>query len=131
MFGAGGLDRAHREMIAVAVSGANGCGYCVAHHSSALAKYVEDKQLIGRLAKSPLETNLEPKEKTMLAYAVKVTKSPNLVAENDIMELRGAGFNDEQILQLATIASYFNFVNRLASGLGVRLEEEGGTGYLY
>ncbi len=131
MFGAGGLERAQREMIAVAVSSANKCNYCVVHHSAALAKYVKDEQLIEQLARSPLESELEPKERTMLAYAVKLTKTPSLIAEQDIVELRDAGFSDEQILQIATIASYFNFVNRMASGLGVRLEEEGGAGYRY
>ncbi len=131
MFGAGGLGRAQREMIAVAVSSTNECQYCVAHHSEALAKYVKDERFIKKLARSPSEAKLEPKDRTMLAYVVKLTKTPRLIAEQDIMELQNAGFNDQQILQIATVASYFNFVNRLASGLGVRLEDEGGTGYRY
>ena len=55
----------------------------------------------------------------MLAYAEKLTLEPASVDRADVERLRGAGFDDVAILQIALIASFFNYVNRMADGLGV------------
>ena len=60
----------------------------------------------------------------MLDYAVKLTLSPAKCTEADIQNLRETGFEDEQILLINLTTSYFNFVNRLAHGLGVTLETD-------
>ncbi len=131
MFGKGGLSRQQREMIAVVVSAENHCEYCVAHHSAALRKYVKDERLIAQLAGNPETAPLEPVERAMAKYALALTRDPRSVTEGQIRGLRESGMTDEQILQLALIASYFNFVNRIANGLGLSLEQEGQTGYKY
>jgi uncharacterized peroxidase-related enzyme len=131
MFGKGGLNRLQREMIAVAVSAANDCNYCVVHHSAAMKRYVADDRLIGQLARDFEGAKLEPKERAMLEYATKLTKRPSSITENDLENLRKVGFVDEEILHVALVASYFNFVNRLASGLGVSIEADRGSGYRY
>ena len=59
----------------------------------------------------------------MLRYAGKLTEEPGRVAEEDVAELREAGLGDDAILHLVEVVSYFNFVNRMADGLGVSLEE--------
>ena len=59
---------------------------------------------------------------TLLAYAIKLTQSPQEIHANDIASLRHAGLSDRAIHDLVAIVSYFNFVNRIASGLGVELE---------
>jgi alkylhydroperoxidase family enzyme len=58
----------------------------------------------------------------MLEYAVKLTRSPHSIEESDIEALRGAGFDEAGILDICQVASYYNYVNRLADGLGVELE---------
>jgi uncharacterized protein YciW len=58
----------------------------------------------------------------MLRYAVKLTCSPATVGEADVEDLRQAGFADSAILDICQIVSYYNYVNRLADGLGVELE---------
>ncbi len=58
----------------------------------------------------------------MLAYATKLTKTPGELSQMDIENLREAGFTDEEILRINLITSYFNFANRIVSGLGVQLE---------
>ena len=58
----------------------------------------------------------------MLDYAVKLTREPWLVTEDDVAALRDAGFDDTAILDVNQVTGYFAFVNRLADGLGVRLE---------
>jgi uncharacterized peroxidase-related enzyme len=58
----------------------------------------------------------------MLDYAVKLTHEPQAMSESDVATLRSAGFDDTAILDIAQVAAYFAFVNRLADGLGVELE---------
>jgi uncharacterized peroxidase-related enzyme len=61
-------------------------------------------------------------ERQMLHFAIKLTKTPNLMTVNDVTALRAVGWNDRAILDINLITAYFNFVNRLAAGLGVELE---------
>ncbi len=58
----------------------------------------------------------------MLEYAAKLTLEPWNMKEADVKALRETGFNDEAILDINQVTSYFAFVNRLADGLGVQLE---------
>lgn len=58
----------------------------------------------------------------MLDYAVKLTREPWEMKETDIQTLRETGWSDSAILDLNLVSSYYAFVNRLADGLGVRLE---------
>lgn len=60
----------------------------------------------------------------MLDYAVKLTLDPGAMDVGDVERLRDAGFDDRAILDICQIVSYYNYVNRLADGLGVELEEE-------
>ena len=58
----------------------------------------------------------------MLRYAVVLTASPHDVSEDDVNDLRRVGFDDTGILDICQVVSYYNYVNRLADGLGVELE---------
>ena len=58
----------------------------------------------------------------MLDYAVKLTRDPGGMSRADAEALRAAGFDDHAILDICQVAAYYNFVNRLADGLGVELE---------
>ena len=58
----------------------------------------------------------------MLDYAVKLTLTPGNVGEGDVEHLRGVGLDEAAILDICQVCSYFNFVNRMADGLGVELE---------
>ncbi len=55
----------------------------------------------------------------MLAYVEKLTLKPVSVGRGDIEALHAAGFDDTAILQINLIASWFNYINRVADGLGV------------
>ena len=58
----------------------------------------------------------------MLDYALKLTRSPSAMTEGDVEKLRRVGFADRAILDICQVGAYFNFVNRLADGLGAELE---------
>jgi len=59
----------------------------------------------------------------MLRYAVKLTRAPHEVAAADVDRLREAGFDDAGVLDICQVVSYYAYVNRLADGLGVELED--------
>lgn len=59
----------------------------------------------------------------MLDYAVQLTRSPASISVESIDALRNAGFEDGAVLDICQVVSYYNYVNRLADGLGVELEE--------
>jgi uncharacterized peroxidase-related enzyme len=62
---------------------------------------------------------LDPADRTMLDYVAKLTLTPARVQKEDVEALRDAGFGDVGILQINLIASWFNYINRVADGLGV------------
>ncbi len=130
MFGKSTVTRLEREMIAVAVSQSNQCSYCVTHHSEALSAHAKDPRILEGV-REPLGENLSPRNKAMLDYAIKLTKNPAAVSKEDLDALRTAGFADEEILRINLIVSYFNFANRVVSGLGVPLEDREARSYRY
>lgn len=67
---------------------------------------------------------LDEVESALATYADKLTRTPGAVRETDLAPLRAVGLTDEQILNAASACSYFNFINRMADGLGVDLEPE-------
>jgi len=129
MFGKSGLSRAEREAIAVVVSANNDCEYCVNHHAEALRRYLDDEETVNLLmAADGLET-LEPRLSNIVRHAEKLTTAPAAMTESDLGELRAEGLSDNDILDLTLIVSYFNFVNRIALGLGVTFSAEELSGY--
>lgn len=124
MFGASGLTRAEREAIAVAVSMDNGCEYCVNHHREAL----DAVERAGHVDHEP-EHEGQARRTAMLVYAEKLTVTPHAMNEDEVQGLRAVGLGDRDILDVALIVSYFNFVNRIALGLGVEFNPEEMRGY--
>ena len=118
MKGDSGLTKAEREMIAVVVSVANRCRYCIAAHSAALRKLTKDPVLADAIAADHAAAPLEPRMRAALDYAVKLTLRPAELEEADVQALREAGWRDEDVMDIAEVTALFNFSNRMASGLG-------------
>lgn len=131
MFTKSNLSRELKEMIAVIVSSANKCSYCISHHSEALNHYWKDKNKIFKLVHDFHSSGCNTKTITILEYAHKLTVSPSEISEQDIAKLKTQDWTDEDILSANLIISYFNFVNRIALGLGVEFNEEEVKGYNY
>lgn len=131
LFGKGPLSRKQRELIAVVVSSTGGCGYCVTHHAEALDKYAKDPEWVRAVAKDFTQVDLEPEERALADFAKGLTLHPDTGREEAVAALREAGFDDEAILHATELVAYFNFVNRIASGLGVDLESEEKRDYDY
>jgi len=130
MFGKSGLSRAEREAVAVVVSANNDCEYCVQHHAEALRHYIDDEETMTMLITADGLETLEPRLSNIVRHAEKLTTAPVAMTESDLDELRTEGLSDKDILDLTLIVSYFNFVNRIALGLGVTYSAEELSGYL-
>ncbi len=129
LFGKSGLSRAERELIAVVVSATNKCEYCISHHAEALNNYWKDDEKVRQVIETPELLDLSERERSMVHYVTTMTKEPGKIQHKDIDSLREAGFTDEDILNINLIMSYFNFVNRIATGLGVEHSPEEVSGY--
>lgn len=62
----------------------------------------------------------------MLDYAIQLTERPDSITAEAVAQLRAAGFHDQAIHDICAVAAYYAFVNRIADGLGVELEERFG-----
>lgn len=69
---------------------------------------------------------LTPRERALVGYADKLTDAPATITLEDIGRLRAQGLDDRAIHDACAIVAYFAFVNRIADGLGVEIEQ-GGT----
>ena len=129
MFGKSGLSRMEREAIAVVVSADNECEYCVNHHIESLRHYIDDEETLNMLATADGLETLEPRLSNIVRHAEKLTSAPSAMTESDLGELRAEGLSDKDILDLTLIVGYFNFVNRIAMGLGVDYSATELSGY--
>jgi len=82
------------------------------------------EKLIDALSDDPAGAEVSPADRTMLEYVMKLTHHPRSVCAADVEALRQNGFDDRAIHDICCIAAYFAFVNRVADGLGVELEQE-------
>jgi uncharacterized peroxidase-related enzyme len=81
-----------------------------------------DEKLVTALESDYTTAPITPQESVMIDYVVKLTKDATKVQKGDHEKLRAAGFEDQAILQITLIASWFNYINRVADALGVGRE---------
>jgi len=81
-----------------------------------------DKALVEALEKDYANAPLSSQDRVMLDYVIKLTKDATKVWKDDIERLRSVGFDDRGILQITLIASWFDYINRVADSLGVGRE---------
>lgn len=129
MFGQSGLSRKERECIAVVVSRTDNCEYCVNHHAESLSRYIKDKLLLEQIKKDYVTADLPPRLMAICNYAYKLTAQPGDQKQEDLIHLKSFNLNDKDILDITLIVAYFNFVNRIALGLGVAFNSDELTGY--
>jgi uncharacterized peroxidase-related enzyme len=65
------------------------------------------------------QADLSPQDRAMLDYVAHITRDATKITSKDLYNLRTVGFDDRGILQINMIASWFNYINRVADGLGV------------
>ncbi len=92
-------------------------------HGGFLRQHSDDPQLASHIMHDYTKADLDPETRGMLDFAVKLTREPANMSEADVKDLRALGLTDEQILSVVLITCTFNFMTRLADGLGVEVPE--------
>lgn len=93
------------------------------HHGAGLLRLTDDAALVEALKTDWQQADLTAADREMLVYTEKLTLRPWDMIEEDVIALRNVGFSDSAILDINQVTGYYAFVNRLADGLGVELED--------
>jgi uncharacterized peroxidase-related enzyme len=112
------LSAADREMIAVVVSMANGCLYCLTAHGAALREALGDPILADRITMDWRRADLDQRRYAICEYAEKITRTPVETSQADIAALMSLGLTQEEVWDVAEISAMYNFTNRLAMATG-------------
>jgi uncharacterized peroxidase-related enzyme len=115
MLSKSGLSKLEREMVAVVVSSANRCYYCLVAHGAAVRALSGDPELGEMMALNYRVAKLDGRQRAMLDFAWKLTTTPHLVDDADRDGLRVAGLTNEDVFDLAETVAFFNLSNRMAS----------------
>ena len=124
MLGESPLTKLQREMIAVVVSSANRCHYCLTAHGAAVRELSGDPKLSEQLVQNYRSARLEPRDRAMLDFAWKMTLEPDAIEESDRDGLRDAGFDDRAIWDIAAVAAFFNMSNRMSTATDLRPNDQ-------
>ena len=119
-----GLDAADREMIAVVVSSANGCLYCLVAHGAALRTELGDPVLGERISYDWRRAGLDDRRAAICAYAEKLTLAPREVTRGDLQSLLDVGLTLEEAWDVAEIAAMYNLTNRMAMATNMLPNDE-------
>jgi uncharacterized peroxidase-related enzyme len=119
-----GLSKAEKEMIVVATSGINHCPYCVIAHGAILRIHSKNPQIADQVAIHHPGADLTPRQKALLDFACKLSRTPEAVGEADHEILRGHGFSAEDIWDIGGITAFFALSNRMAHLIHMRPNDE-------
>ncbi len=92
-------------------------------HGHDLRAEVDDEALVEAIKTDWTTASLGDADRALLGFAIKLTRDPRAMTKGDVEGLRTAGFDDRGISDAVQVVSYFNYINRVADGLGVDLEE--------
>jgi uncharacterized peroxidase-related enzyme len=118
------LTKAEREMIVVATSSANQCQYCVIAHGAILRIRAKNPLIADQVAINYRKADITERQKAMLDFALKVSRSGEAVGEVDFETLKSYGFDEEDIWDIAAIAAFFALSNRMANVTAMRPNAE-------
>lgn len=119
-----GLSKGEKEMVIVTTSGVNQCLYCVVAHGAILRVYEKAPMLADQLATNYLKADITPRQRAMLAFALKVSNDAARVGDADYAALKEHGFNDEDAWDIMAITAFFGLSNRLANAISLRPNDE-------
>ncbi len=120
----GGLSRAEREAIVVAVSSENRCQYCMTAHGAALRILGKDPLLAEQIANNWRTAELSPRWRAMLEFASRVNEPGFAASDAEIDAMRAQGFSGDDVWDVAAIAAFFGFSNRMAGLMDMRPNAE-------
>ena len=116
------IPRSLKEAIALVVSKNNSCGHCVDAHNLMLTVIGYDSKKLEGLNQDYKSSSHSEKEKAVFDFALKLSNESYKIIEEDHQILKKHGFTEQQILEIITVASLLNFINRFADALGIQFE---------
>lgn len=119
-----GLTKAEREMIVVATSAANQCHYCVIAHGAILRIRAKNPTIADQIAVNYRKADITPKQRAMLDFAMKVSRSAETIGEQDFAEVSSHGFSDDDIWDITAISAFFALSNRMANVTNMKPNDE-------
>jgi uncharacterized peroxidase-related enzyme len=114
MLAPSGLSKLEREMVAVVVSSANRCYYCLVAHGQAVRQLSNDPELGEMMVMNYRVAKLDARQRGMLDFAWKLTTTPHLVDDVDRAALTALGLSAADIFDLAETVGFYNMSNRVA-----------------
>ena len=124
MKGPSGISRAEREAIVVAVSAENSCLYCVTAHGAALRLLGKAAIVAAQIATNWRTADLSPRLRAILTFASRVNERGFAADDHEIAAMRAAGLNQNDIWDVAAVAAFFGFSNRMAGTMDLRPNQE-------
>lgn len=124
MFSESGLSKLEREMVAVVVSSANRCYYCLVAHGQAVRAMSGDPELGEMLVMNYRIAPLDSRQRAMLDFAWKLTTTPAEVGAADRQALHAVGFTADDVFDLSETVAFYNFSNRMATALDMMPNRE-------
>jgi len=115
---ADGLPRAERELAAAATSRYNGCIYCASVHARFATTYSKRGEDVQRLLDEGVGADLGARWNAIVRASVALASTPIAFGQENIEELRRAGLDDAEIVDVINSAAFFNWANRLMLSLG-------------
>lgn len=109
------LSKGDREMIVTATSALNQCLYCVVAHGALLRIYEKKPLVADQVAVNWRKADITPRQRAMLAFAMKVCEHAHAVDDADFVALQAHGFDDEDAWDIAAITAFFGLSNRMAN----------------
>ena len=109
-----GLSKAERELVVVATSGANHCGYCVVAHGALLRIRSKRPELADQVAINPWEAELPERWRAIVDLALALTRAPERFGQRELDAARAAGLTEDEIWDVGAITAFFAMSNRLA-----------------
>ena len=119
-----GLSKGEREMIVTTTSAANNCLYCVVAHGAILRIYEKKPLVADQVAVNYRKADITPRQKAMLAFAMKVCTDSAAVGDADFEALREHGLGDDDAWDITAITGLFGLSNRMANVSAMRPNDE-------
>jgi uncharacterized peroxidase-related enzyme len=123
VLGEGALSAAHKEEILLVVSGLNSSSYCVRAHLQMLHNLGVEESLGRQLAVDYAAAPVGARDMALFEFAAKLTQQPDEITQRDVDALRRQNWSEDALIETVLTVAWANFVNRVALGLGLFMDE--------
>jgi len=123
VLGEGTLSAAEKEEILLVVSGINSSSYCVRAHLQMLRNLGVEESLGRQLSVDYRSAPVDARHRALFAFAAKLTQSPDEITQRDVDALYRENWDDKALIETVLTVAWANFVNRVALGLGLFMDE--------